>query len=267
MAGRDFDGWVVLITGASTGLGRAIAVETAGRGAGVVIINYASSEAEAKETARLVEALGATPVLAQGDVAKDADCRKIAAAAAPHGRIDAMFNNAGITKFANNHADLDAVSAEDFQRLYSVNVVGAFQMIRAARSLLEAAPQPGAVVNTASVAGVLGVGSSVPYAASKGALVTMTLSLARALAPKIRINAICPGFIDTPWFERGMTPESLERMRAGVAASMPLKVASTAEDIAGAAVFLASPASRHITGETLMADAGLHLGYAPLGMR
>lgn len=140
-------------------------------------------------------------------------------------------------------------------------------MIRAARSLLEAAPRPGAVVNTASVAGVLGVGSSVPYAASKGALVTMTLSLARALAPKIRVNAICPGFIDTPWFERGMTPESLERMRAGVAASMPLQVASTAEDIAGAAVFLASPASRHITGETLMADAGLHLGYAPLAMR
>lgn len=267
MAGKDFDGWVVLVTGASTGLGRAIAVETAERGAGVVIINYASSEAEAKETARQVEFLGAKSVLAQGDVAQDEDCKRIAAAAAAHGRIDALFNNAGITKFANNHGDLDAVSAEDFLRLYGVNVVGAFQMIRAARSLLEAAPRPGAVVNTASVAGVLGVGSSVPYAASKGALVTMTLSLARALAPKIRVNAICPGFIDTPWFERGMTPESLERMRAGVAASMPLKVASTAEDIAGAAVFLASPASRHITGETLMADAGLHLGYAPLAMR
>jgi NAD(P)-dependent dehydrogenase (short-subunit alcohol dehydrogenase family) len=267
MSGRDFDGWVVLITGASTGLGRAIALETAGRGAGVVIINYASSETEAAQTVRMVEDLGAKGVMARGDVASDEDCRRIVEAAAPHGRIDAMFNNAGITKFANNHADLDAVSSEDFQRLYSVNVIGAFQMIRAARSLLEAAPQPGAVVNTASVAGVIGVGSSVPYAASKGALVTMTLSLARALAPRIRINAICPGFIDTPWFERGMTPESLERMRAGVAASMPMKVASSADDIAGAAVFLASPASRHITGETLMADAGLHLGYAPLAMR
>jgi NAD(P)-dependent dehydrogenase (short-subunit alcohol dehydrogenase family) len=96
---------------------------------------------------------------------------------------------------------------------------------------------------------------------------TMTLSLARALAPKIRVNAVCPGFIDTPWFGRGMSEGQIDRMRQGVAASMPLKAASTAEDIAGAAVFLASPASRHITGETLLVDAGLHLGYAPLSMR
>ena len=267
MAGRDFDGWTVLVTGASTGLGRAIAVECAQRGAANIIINYASSADEAAETKRLVETHGANGVLAQGDVAKDADCATIVAAAAPFGRIDALFNNAGITKFANNHGDLDAVSAEDFARLYAVNVIGAFQMIRAARSLLEAAPQAGAVVNTASVAGVIGIGSSVPYAASKGALITMTLSLARALAPKIRVNAVCPGFIDTPWFGRAMGEDSLERMRAGVAASMPLKVASAAEDIAGAAVFLASPAARHITGETLLADAGLHLGYAPLSMR
>ena len=267
MAGRDFDGWTVLVTGASTGLGRAIAVECAERGAAQIVINFASSADEAAETLRLVEAQGAKGILAQGDVAKDEDCARIAAAAQPSGRIDALFNNAGVTKFANNHADLDAVSGEDFARLYSVNVTGAFQMIRAARSLLEAAPQAGAVVNTASVAGVLGIGSSVPYAASKGALITMTLSLARALAPRIRVNAVCPGFIDTPWFGRAMGEESLRRMRAGVAASMPLKAASTAEDIAGAAVFLASPAARHITGETLLADAGLHLGYAPLSMR
>jgi len=267
VARNDFEGWVVLVTGASTGLGRAIAVECAGRGAAGVIINFASSEDEARETAEQVEAHGASAILAQGDVAKDEDCRRIAAAAASYGRIDALFNNAGVTKFANNHGDLDAVSGEDFLRLYGVNVIGAFQMIRAARSLLEAAPQPGAVVNTASVAGVLGIGSSVPYAASKGALITMTLSLARALAPRIRVNAVCPGFIDTPWFGRGMDEQALERMRNGVAASMPLKVASTAEDIAGAAVFLASPAARHITGEALLVDAGLHLGYAPLAMR
>ena len=267
MAGRDFEGQVVLVTGASTGLGRAIAVETAERGAAVVIINYASSQAEAEETARLVGALGATAELVQGDVAKDEDCIRIAAQAAPHGRIDALFNNAGVTKFAPNHADLHAVTAEDFLRLYRVNVVGAFQMIRAAQSLLEAAPAPGAVVNTASIAGVMGIGSSVPYAASKGALVTMTLSLARALAPKIRVNAICPGFIDTPWFGKGYDETGLERIRRSVAGSTPLKVASTAQDIAVSAVFLASPASRHITGETLMADAGQHLGYAPLGMR
>jgi 3-oxoacyl-[acyl-carrier protein] reductase len=267
MAGRDFEEWVVMVTGASTGLGRAIAVETAERGAAAVVINFASSADEAEQTGRLVEGHGARAILAQGDVASDEDCRRIVAAAAPLGRIDALFNNAGVTKFANNHADLDAVSADDFQRLYAVNVVGAFQMIRAARSLLESAPRPGAVVNTASVAGVIGIGSSVPYAASKGAMLTMTLSLARALAPKIRVNAICPGFIDTPWFGRGMGAEQIDRMRQGVAASMPLKAASTAEDIAGAAVFLSSNAARHITGETLMVDAGLHLGYAPMGMR
>ncbi|MBV8683560.1 MAG: SDR family oxidoreductase [Caulobacteraceae bacterium] len=267
MAGKDFDGAVVVVTGASTGLGRAIAVETAERGAGLVVVNFASNRAEAEETARQVEAKGARASLVQADVADDAGCAAIAAAAAPQGRIDALFNNAGTTTFANNHADLDAVSADDFLRIYKVNVVGAYQMIRAARTLLEAGASPGAVVNTASIAAVVGIGSSVPYAASKGALVTMTLSLARALAPKIRVNAICPGFIDTPWFGRGVPEDRLQRMREGVAAATPLKVASTAEDIAGAAVFLASPAARHITGEALIVDAGTHLGFAPLTMR
>ena len=267
MAKGQFEDFVVLVTGASTGLGRAIAVEVADQGAAAVVINYARSADEAQETARLVEAKGAKAVLVQGDVAIDEDCRRIAAAAEPFGRIDALFNNAGVTKFAPNHGDLDAVSAEDFQSLYAVNVVGAFQMIRAARALLESAPRPGAVVNTSSIAGVMGVGSSVPYAASKGALTTMTISLARGLAPKIRVNAICPGFIDTPWFGKGMPQERIDRMREATIASTPLKAASTAEDIAAAAVFLASPASRHVTGETLLVDAGTHLGYAPLGMR
>ena len=267
MSGKDFEDFIVVVTGASTGLGRAIAVETASRGAAAVIINYARSVDEAQETARQVEAHGAKAVLVQGDVALDADCRTIAAAAEPFGRIDALFNNAGTTKFAPNHADLEAVSAEDFLNLYSVNVVGAFQMVRAARALLEAAPRPGAVVNTSSIAGVAGIGSSVPYAASKGAMNTMTLSLARALAPKIRVNAICPGFIDTPWFGKGVGADRAQKIRESTAASTPLKAASTAEDVAGAAVFLASTASRHITGETLLVDAGTHLGYAPLSMR
>lgn len=267
MSGRDFDGFTVVVTGASTGLGRAMAVETARRGAALVVVNYARSAEEAEETARLIAAEGGKAVLVQGDVAQDEDCRRIAEAAAASGRIDALFNNAGITKFAPDHSDLDAVNADDFLRLYAVNVVGAFQMVRAARSLLEAAPAPGAVVNTASIAGVVGNGSSVPYAASKGALTTMTLSLARSLAPRIRVNAVCPGFIDTPWFGKAMDAERVDRLRAGAAAATPLKVASTAEDIAGAAVFLASPAARHVTGETLLVDAGLHLGSASLAMR
>jgi NAD(P)-dependent dehydrogenase (short-subunit alcohol dehydrogenase family) len=265
--GRDFDGAVIIVTGGSTGLGRAIAVEVAGRGARAVVVNYAKSAEEAEVTAGLVREAGAEAVLAQGDVADDAACRSIAAAAEKFGRVDALFNNAGMTKMAPNHGDLDAVNAEDFLRLYSVNVIGGFQMIRAARPLLEAAPQPGAVVMTSSVAAVMGIGSSVPYAASKGALNTMTLSLARALAPKIRVNAICPGFIATPWFEKGMGAQRMEQMRQNVANNSPLKVASEAEDIAVSAVFLASPASRHITGETLLVDAGSHLGGASLSLR
>ena len=266
MSGDDFKDFVVVVTGASTGLGRAIAVETASRGAHAVIINYARSAAEAEETAGLVEAQGAKAVLVQGDVAVDADCKAVAAAAQPFGRIDALFNNAGTTRFAN-HADLDAVSAQDFLDLYAVNVVGAYQMVRACRALLEAAPQPGAEVNTASIAGVTGIGSSVPYAASKGALTTMTLSLARALAPKIRVNAVCPGFIDTPWFGKGLPGAAVDRIRANAAAGTPLQAASTPDDIAAATVFLASRASRHVTGETLLVDAGSHLGFAPLVAR
>jgi len=266
MAGGGFQDFVVVVTGASTGLGRAIAVETARQGASAVLINYARSQDEAQETARLVQAQGAQPVLVQADVASDADCRKIAAAAEPFGRIDALFNNAGTTRFAN-HADLDAVSGQDFLDVYAVNVVGAYQMVRACRALLEAAPRPGAVVNTASIAGVTGIGSSVPYAASKGALTTMTLSLARALAPKIRVNAVCPGFIDTPWFGKGLPESAVDRIRANAAASTPLRVASSPDDIAAAAVFLASTASRHVTGETLLVDGGSHLGYGALVAR
>lgn len=266
MSTQDLTDFVVLVTGASTGLGRAVAIEAATRGAKAVIINYASSRARAEETARLVEAQGAEAVVVQGNVGEDADCRRIADAARPYGRIDALFNNAGVTKFAEQ-SDMDAVTADDFLRIYSINVIGAYQMIRAAQSLLEAAPYGGAVINTASIAGVTGIGSSVPYAASKGALITMTLSLARALAPKIRVNAICPGFIDTPWFGDNLPSEQVDALRQATIEANPLKVASKPEDIAGAAIFFASPAARHISGETMLADGGQHLGQASLAMR
>jgi NAD(P)-dependent dehydrogenase (short-subunit alcohol dehydrogenase family) len=264
---RDFDDKVVTVTGASTGLGRAIAVEVATRGARAVLVNYANHADEAEETASLVRAKGAEALVVRADVADDDGCKAVAAVAQRFGRIDALFNNAGITKIASNHADLDAVSSEDFIRLYQVNVIGAFQMIRATKALLEAAPESAAVVNTTSLAGVTGIGSSVPYTASKGALITMTLDLARALAPRIRVNAICPGYMDTPWWSRSIDEATQDRLRKSMIASTPLAAASTAEDIAGAAVFLASPAARHITGEILLADAGLHLGFAPLVAR
>src|SRR5574338_530343 len=135
----DFDGKIVLVTGASTGLGAALAVGAAARGAKAVIINYARNRAEAEATAEAVRAAGAEAVLAQGDVANDQDCRNVAAKAAAFGRIDALANNAGTTKFAPAHGDLDALQKEDFERIFAVNVIGPFQMLRAARPLLEAA--------------------------------------------------------------------------------------------------------------------------------
>ena len=263
----DFDGKVILVTGGATGLGAAIALGAAKRGAKAVILNCTKSLTEAEEAAAAVRAAGAETEIAQGDVSEDADCRKVAGAAARFGRIDVLVNNAGITKHAQNHADLDALSKEDFLRIFSVNVVGPFQMIRACRSLLEAAERP-SVVMTSSIAGVNGGGSSVAYAASKGALNTMTLSLARALAPKIRVNTICPGFIDTRWFPSAFGDEAGQKLRERIADITPLKVASKPEDIAEAALFFMSDAARHITGETLIVDAGLHLGTPPQsGMR
>lgn len=267
MSNKDFDGLVVVVTGASTGLGRAICCEVADRGARAVVINYASNKSEAETTAREVEALGAQPLVVQADVSDADGCEQIVGKAHPFGRIDALFNNAGITTFSSNHGDLESVSMEDFISIYRVNVAGAYQMIRAARPLLEKAPAAGAIVNSASLAGVAGIGSSLPYACSKGALITMTLSLARSLAPKIRVNAICPGFIDTPWYSKGLSEEEIEKMRLGIASRAPLNVASDASDIAASAVFLASPNSRHVTGETLLVDAGMHLNFTPLAMR
>lgn len=262
----DFDGKVLLVTGSATGLGAAIAIGAAKRGAKGVTLNYTKSKAECEATADAIRALGAEVAIAQGDVADDAACRAIAAAAGAFGRVDALVNNAGITKHVPNHADLDGLTMEDFQRLYAVNVVGPFQMARAARSLLEQAPRA-SILMVSSIAGVTGIGSSVAYAASKGALNTMTLSLARALAPKIRVNALCPGFIDTRWFTDAFGAQTTDRIRENVKANTPLKEASTAEDIADSGLFLISDAARHVTGETLLVDAGLHLGFAPLAAR
>ncbi len=158
------------------------------------------------------------------------------------------------------------MQSEDFLQLYAVNVVGPFQILRAARSLLEAGER-GSVLMVSSIAGVTGIGSSVAYAASKGALNTMTLSLARVLGPRIRVNALCPGFIDTPWHAKGLPGDAVDRMREGTKRMTPLQAASSAEDIADAGLFFLSDAARHITGETLLVDAGLHLGFASFSQR
>jgi NAD(P)-dependent dehydrogenase (short-subunit alcohol dehydrogenase family) len=255
------DGLCVIITGSASGLGAATAAILAKDGARIVV-NYASSQKEAEQTADLCRSAGGEVVVVQGDVSRDEDCRKIAAAAAPWGRLDVLINNAGTTKHVA-HNNMDGLSAEDFQRIFGVNTIGPFQMVRAARSLLEAGAnasgRASTVVNVSSVAGISGVGSSVAYAASKGALNTMTLSLARALAPLIRVNTVCPGYIDTPWFTKGRGVDGAAKVRDSVIAKVPLKRASTAEDVAGLVCFLATPQSSNMTGEILRIDAGAHL--------
>jgi NAD(P)-dependent dehydrogenase (short-subunit alcohol dehydrogenase family) len=255
------DGLCAIVTGSASGLGAATAALLA-KGGARIVVNYSSSQKEAEQTADLCRKAGAEVVVVQGDVARDEDCRKIVAAAAAWGRLDALVNNAGSTKHVA-HDNLDGLSAEDFQRIYAVNTIGPFQMVRAARALLEAgakaAGHASAVVNVSSVAGISGVGSSIAYAASKGALNTMTLSLSRALAPTIRVNTVCPGYIDTPWFTKGRGEAGAKQVRDSVVARVPLKVASSAEDIAQLVSFLASPASSNMTGEVVRMDAGMHL--------
>jgi 3-oxoacyl-[acyl-carrier protein] reductase len=255
------DGLCAIVTGSASGLGAATAAILA-KGGARVVVNYSSSQKEAEATADLCRAAGGDVVVVQGDVSRDEDCKRIVAAAAPWGRLDALINNAGTTKHVA-HDNLDGLSAEDFQRIYAVNTIGPYQMIRAARSLLEAGAKASgrasAVVNVSSVAGIYGGGSSVAYAASKGALNTITLSLARALAPLIRVNTVCPGYIDTPWFTKGRGEAGAKQVRDTVISKVPLKVASTAEDIAALACFLATPASGNMTGELVRMDAGMHL--------
>jgi 3-oxoacyl-[acyl-carrier protein] reductase len=262
----DFTDKVAIVTGSATGLGSATAIKLASGGARLVL-NYTKSQSECDATAQACEAAGSPEVrIVQGDVSDDTACRAIVAAAKDWGRVDILVNNAGTTKHVPQHHDLDGLDAEDFQRLYAVNTVGPFLMIRAARDLLVSG-HASAVVMISSIAGVTGIGSSVAYAASKGALNTMTLSLARALAPAIRVNAICPGFIDTRWFTDQYGDETTARIRANIIKQVPLQVASGPDDIADSVLFFCSHASRHITGETLLVDAGHHLGFAPLVAR
>lgn len=260
----DIKGGVTIVTGSATGVGAACVKLLASKGCNVVI-NYTKSEAEAKETQAECDALGVETLLVQADVSVDADCRRMAQAAIDKwGRIDGLINNAGTTHFMN-HANLEGLSADDFQRIYAVNVIGPYQMTRAVVPQMQAQGN-GAVVNVSSVAGVMGVGSSIAYTASKGALNTMTLSLARALGPEVRVNTICPGFIQGRWLRGGLGDEVYEAAVAAQERNTPLKKAGTPEDMAQAAVWFVEGADL-ITGEILIVDAGSHLGQAPLKAR
>ena len=244
----DFEGKVVLVTGSATGLGAAIAIGAAGRGAKAVILNCTKSLKEAEATADAVRAASAEAEIAQGDVAEDGDCRKIAAVAARYGRIDALANNAASPSRHKTRRPRRAVE-DDFLRLYAVNG----RPVPDDPCLPQPARSGGSTARVMTfLAAVTGIGSSVAMPL-QGALNTMTLSLARALAPKIRVNAIVPASstrAGSPVRQRRDHPAHSDSI-----ARTPAQAASKPEDIADPALFRCGRA-RHITAR-LMIDAGM----------
>ena len=247
---------VIMVTGAGSGIGAAVAREFARHG-WRVLVNYAGNRAGAEATVEACRQAGGDAFACQGDVAADADCRRLAETAlARWQRIDALVNNAGVTKFVPA-PDLEGLAAEDFQRIFAVNVIGAFQMARAVAPAMRTAGA-GAIVNLSSFAGLRGFGSSLAYAASKGALNTLTLGLARVLAPDIRVNAVCPSFAETEWLAKGVGTEKSESFKDKVAAAAPLRRIATPEDVAETVHWLVAGA-RHMTGELVTLAGGLQL--------
>lgn len=248
---------VAVITGAATGVGAACARLLASRGYDV-LINYRGSADGAAATAAACREIGAAALVVQGDVARDADCRRVAARAVSEwGRVDALVNAAGMTRFVP-HADLEAVTEDDWQRIFAVNVIGAFQMARATAPKLRASGR-GAIVNISSVSGSLGDGSSIPYAASKGALNTLTKSLARTLAPEVRVNAVCPDYLTGRWLLEGVGGKRYDQVLGTARSKAPLADVATPEDVADAVTWLVTGA-RMVTGTHVTIDGGIALG-------
>src|SRR3954449_8530006 len=238
---------VALVTGSSSGIGAQVVRRLVAEGHRVVVNSVRSVD----EGQALAAELGADVAhYGEGDVAVPVDAQRLVAETVEHfGRLDVLVNNAGTTVVIPHH-DLETATPEVFRRLFDVNVVGAWQVIVAAVPHLREAGA-GCIVNVASLAGVRPTGSSVPYAVSKAALNHLTLLLANALGPEIRVNAVAPGLIDTPW------TADWDAVRANVQANAPLARTGQPSDIAEICLLLATAA--YTTGEVVTADGGLHL--------
>jgi len=240
-----------LITGAATGIGRAAAVALAEAGYDVAI-NYSRSESAARETAALAQAKGAKTLLFKCDVSDDGSVRKMLAAVGQEfGRLDALVNNAGTTSNVKP-GDFEAMTAEEWDRVFAVNVRGMFQVTRAAAPLLKAAR--GSVVNTASIVGLRPGPQPLPYAASKAAVVSLTKLLALNLAPDVRVNAVAPGWMEGDWMKR-MLLDRYDDLMARRAKYTPLRRCATAEDVAEVIVSLIT-GNRFVNGEIIVIDGG-----------
>ena len=253
----DIQGGVAIVTGSSSGVGAACARQLAERGCNVVI-NYSKSEAGARETEAACRAYGVETLVVRGDVANDADCRRLAASADEKwGRIDALVNNAGTTKFCA-HNDLEGLSKQDFLDIYSVNTVGAFQMTRAVQPAMKRGGR-GSIVNVASIRSVVAGGNMVQYDTTKAAVAGLTRAMALDhAADGIRVNAVCPGPIFTRFHERraeaaGRTHEDF---RAEFGRGTMLGRAGTPAEVAACILFLASDDASYVTGASLYVDGG-----------
>jgi 3-oxoacyl-[acyl-carrier protein] reductase len=247
-----------LITGSSSGIGAACAILFSERGWDVCV-NYSRDATRAESVAAACRAHGADAIVERADVSDDAACVRLAKRVQEHfGRCDALVNNAGTTKFVDLK-DLDGLDAADFQSIYAVNVIGAFQMTRAFAPLLKGSAA-GAVVNVSSIAALLGAGSSIAYAASKGALNSLTLALARALGPQVRVNAVAPGMVDSPWLRNGLGAERFAAMLRTYQSSSALETLVSPEDVAETIYYLSAVATK-TTGEVHVVDGGRRLGH------
>ena len=239
------EGRVALVTGSSSGIGEAVARSLAGEGARVVVNSSSSVAAGEAVAASLPEA-----VYIQADVGSDAGAGRLVAAAAERwGHLDIVVNNAGTT-VRIPHGDLDAATDEVWERILRTNLMGTWWVSRAAVPHLRAAGG-GCIVNITSLAGVRPSGSSVPYAVSKAAINHLTLLMARSLGPEVRVNAVAPGLIRTPW------TEDWEDLHTAVAGLAPLRRSGEPADVAALVVALAR--AEYTTGEVVLVDGGLNL--------
>lgn len=251
----DVGGKVAVVTGSSSGVGRALAELLARHGASVVV-NYAHSAQDAEGVVAAIRAAGGAAHAVRADVGRDEDCRAlIQDAVDTYGALHILVNNAGMTHFIA-HPDLEAVTDSVWDDTFRTNVQGTFNCTRAAAPHLKAAGE-GVVVNVASIAGVRGVGSSIPYAASKAAVITMTKSFARVLGPEVRVNCVAPGFIDGRWLQGGLG-DRYEGAKAATAAASPLRAVATPESVADAIYGLIAH-QVFVTGQTVIVDGGASL--------
>jgi len=242
---------VALVTGSATGIGRAEAVALAAAGHDVVI-NYSRSEDAAGETAAACEAVGAATLVVGCDVADDTGVKSMVAEAADRfGRLDVLCNNAGITSKAP-FKDLDAVDLDEWDRVFAVNVRGIVQVTRAAVPLLRTAK--GCIVNTASIVSLRPGPQPLAYSASKASVASLTKTLALALGPDIRVNAIAPGWMEGDWMER-MLGDNYDKLMERRARMTPLARCVTAEDVADTMMSLVQ-GNRFVTGEIMVVDGG-----------